>query len=70
MELSTPLRVMDHDDQYTVCINAFRPPLNGGQHDLDFLLGDVYMRNVYTVYVPLPLSHRFLSPGLLTHTPT
>ncbi|KAF8556844.1 acid protease, partial [Imleria badia] len=50
MELSTPVRVTDHDDQYTVCINAFRPPLNGVQHDLDFLLGDIFMRNVYSVY--------------------
>ena len=43
------MRVTDQNDQYTVCINAFRPPLDGTPHDLDFLLGDVFMRNVYSV---------------------
>lgn len=50
MELSSPVRVINHDGQYTVCVNAFRPPLNGVQHDLDYLLGDIFMRNVYSVF--------------------
>lgn len=59
MELSSPVRVIDKNDQYTVCINAFRPPLDSF-HDLDYLLGDVFMRNVYSVYAfspVLPIIH-------------
>ncbi|KAF8437969.1 aspartic peptidase domain-containing protein [Boletus edulis BED1] len=50
MELTSPIRVVDHENQYTVCINAFRPALAGTQHELDFLLGDIFMRNVYSVF--------------------
>ncbi|KAG9309960.1 aspartic peptidase domain-containing protein [Chiua virens] len=51
MELSSPVRVTDQKDQYTVCVNAFRPPLNKQtEHELDFLLGDIFMRNVYSVF--------------------
>ncbi|KAG6377341.1 aspartic peptidase domain-containing protein [Boletus reticuloceps] len=50
MELTSPIRVVDHENQYTVCINAFRPSLAGTQHELDFLLGDIFMRNVYSVF--------------------
>ncbi|KAH0826718.1 aspartic peptidase domain-containing protein [Lanmaoa asiatica] len=50
MELSSPVRVTDQNDQYTVCINAFRPPLDKKERDFDFLLGDIFMRNVYSVF--------------------
>lgn len=49
---------MNQNEQYTVCIAAFRPPLDGTQHELDFLLGDIFMRNVYSVYVPCPVVSR------------
>lgn len=64
MELSSPVRVTDQNDQYTVCINAFRPPLDNKERDFDYLLGDVFMRNVYSVYVP-PL----LARPLPRHSP-
>ena len=53
MELSSPMRVMVQNNEYTVCVGTFRSPLSGTQHELDFLLGDIFMRNVYSVYVPL-----------------
>ncbi|KIJ62117.1 hypothetical protein HYDPIDRAFT_30669 [Hydnomerulius pinastri MD-312] len=50
MELTTPVTITDGGKQYTVCLNAFRAPLNGKQVDMDFLLGDIFMRNVYSVF--------------------
>ncbi|KAG8216943.1 aspartic peptidase domain-containing protein [Butyriboletus roseoflavus] len=50
MELSSPVRVIDQSNQYTVCINTFRTPFDNTQRDLDFLLGDIFMRNVYSVF--------------------
>ncbi|KAF9225690.1 acid protease [Gyrodon lividus] len=50
MELTTPVTITDNGKQYTVCLNAFQAPLNGEQADLDFLLGDIFMRNVYSVF--------------------
>ncbi|KAH7887120.1 aspartic peptidase domain-containing protein [Phlebopus sp. FC_14] len=50
MELTTPSTISDRGTQYTVCMNAFRAPLNGKFGDVDFLLGDIFMRNVYSVF--------------------
>lgn len=58
MELTTPMRAIHKNDQYTVCINAFRTTLKGTEHELDFLLGDIFMRNVYSMYVVSLLLHR------------
>ncbi|KAF8706625.1 Acid protease, partial [Rhizoctonia solani] len=36
---------------YTVCINAFEPfSSNAGGGEVDFILGDAFLRNVYSVY--------------------
>ncbi|KIJ14689.1 hypothetical protein PAXINDRAFT_99947 [Paxillus involutus ATCC 200175] len=50
MELTTPVTITDNGKQYTVCLNSFRTPLDGKQPDMDFLLGDIFMRNVYSVF--------------------
>ncbi|KIJ09248.1 hypothetical protein PAXINDRAFT_17648 [Paxillus involutus ATCC 200175] len=50
MELTTPVTITDNGKQYTVCLNSFRTPLDGKQPDMDFLLGDIFMRNIYSVF--------------------
>ncbi|KAG0697806.1 aspartic peptidase domain-containing protein [Suillus ampliporus] len=50
LELTRPATFTDGGTQYTVCVSAFRPQLSGTGSDMDFLLGDIFMRNVYSVF--------------------
>ncbi|KAH7929963.1 acid protease [Leucogyrophana mollusca] len=50
LELTSPVTITEQGKQYTVCLNAFRPPLTETGNQLDFLLGDIFMRNVYSVF--------------------
>ncbi|KAH7909605.1 aspartic peptidase domain-containing protein [Hygrophoropsis aurantiaca] len=50
LELSSPVTVSSKGKQYTVCLNTFRPPLATTGNEFDFLLGDIFMRNVYSVF--------------------
>ncbi|KAG2075286.1 acid protease [Suillus decipiens] len=49
LELTRPAIFTDGNTQYTVCTSAFRPQLSRTD-SMDFLLGDVFMRNVYSVF--------------------
>ncbi|KAG1749656.1 aspartic peptidase domain-containing protein [Suillus paluster] len=50
LELTRPATFTDGGNQYTVCVSAFRPQLSSTDSDMDFLLGDIFMRNVYSVF--------------------
>ncbi|KAG2123595.1 aspartic peptidase domain-containing protein [Suillus clintonianus] len=50
LELTRPATFTDGDTKYTVCTSAFRPQLSSTGSDMDFLLGDIFMRNVYSVF--------------------
>ncbi|KIK47909.1 hypothetical protein CY34DRAFT_798777 [Suillus luteus UH-Slu-Lm8-n1] len=50
LELTRPAIFTDGNSQYTVCTSAFRPQLSSTGSDMDFLLGDIFMRNVYSVF--------------------
>lgn len=56
LELTTFKTIFEDGEQWTICVNAFQPQLSIGSTDLDFLLGDIFMRNVYSMsvdhYVP------------------
>jgi hypothetical protein len=49
LELTTIQTIVEDGQKWTVCVNAFQPQLAVGSGDLDFLLGDIFMRNVYSV---------------------
>lgn len=49
LELTLLQTIIEDDQQWTVCVNAFQPQLSVGSGDLDFLLGDIFMRNVYSM---------------------
>lgn len=49
LELTVLQSVTEHGQQWTICVNSFQPQLAVGSGDLDYLLGDIFMRNVYTV---------------------
>jgi hypothetical protein len=51
LELTRLATFTDGNTQYTVCTSAFRPQLSSTGSDMDFLLGDIFMRNVYSVLV-------------------
>ncbi|KAG1889345.1 aspartic peptidase domain-containing protein [Suillus subluteus] len=50
LELTRLATFTDGNAQYTVCTSAFRPQLSNTGSDMDFLLGDIFMRNVYSVF--------------------
>ncbi|KAG2160117.1 aspartic peptidase domain-containing protein [Suillus bovinus] len=50
LELTRLATFTDGNTQYTVCTSAFRPQLSSTGSDMDFLLGDIFMRNVYSVF--------------------
>ena len=49
LELTVLQNVTENGQQWTICVNSFQPQLDVGAGDLDYLLGDIFMRNVYTV---------------------
>lgn len=51
LELTTLQTVVENGQKWTVCVNAIQSQLDVGSGDLDYLLGDLFMRNVYSVYV-------------------
>ena len=55
LELTTLQTIVENGHQWTVCVNAIQPQLAVGSGDLDFLLGDIFMRNVYSMCVFLSL---------------
>ncbi|KAH7887102.1 aspartic peptidase domain-containing protein [Phlebopus sp. FC_14] len=50
MDLTSPTTISDRGKQYTVCVSTFQAPQITLPPNLDFLLGDVFMRNVYNVF--------------------
>ncbi|KIM88482.1 hypothetical protein PILCRDRAFT_85591 [Piloderma croceum F 1598] len=51
LELTTFQTIVENGQKWTVCMNAIQPQLAVGSGDLDFLLGDIFMRNVYSMCV-------------------
>lgn len=51
LELTTLQTIAEDGQTWTVCVNSIQPQLAVGSSDLDFLLGDIFMRNIYSVYV-------------------
>ncbi|KAF7973882.1 hypothetical protein HWV62_14008 [Athelia sp. TMB] len=49
LELTIFKTVMEEGLEWTICVNTFQPQLSVGATDLDYLLGDIFMRNVYSV---------------------
>ncbi|KAF8835473.1 hypothetical protein BDN67DRAFT_428141 [Paxillus ammoniavirescens] len=69
VELTTPVIITDNGKQYTACLtsNSFQTPLNGEQVDMEFLLRDISMHNVYFVCVSpysLPFTRHELTRDL------
>ncbi|KZP14519.1 acid protease [Athelia psychrophila] len=50
LELTIFKTIVEDGQQWTICTNAFQAQLSVGATDLDFLLGDIFMRNVYSVF--------------------
>ena len=51
LELTTLQTITENGQKWTVCVNSIQPQLAVGSSDLDFLLGDIFMRNVYSMCV-------------------
>ena len=49
LELTILKTLMEEGTEWTICVNTFQPQLSVGATDLDYLLGDIFMRNVYSV---------------------
>ncbi|KZP08022.1 hypothetical protein FIBSPDRAFT_901603 [Athelia psychrophila] len=49
LELTVFKTIVEDGQQWTIFTNAFQAQLSVGATDLDFLLGDIFMRNVYSV---------------------
>ena len=42
--------------EWTICVNTINPQVNPYGSGLDYVLGDIFMRNVYSVYVTFQFS--------------
>lgn len=53
---------MTHEGrEWSFCVNTFNPQVDPYGPGLDYVLGDIFMRNVYSVYVSLEFCHAQIS---------
>ena len=51
LEISQVQTMIHEGREWTICVNTINPQVNPYGSGLDYVLGDIFMRNVYSVYV-------------------